>query len=197
MWAWSFIMTRNVFGKSLAAIVASVTLLVASNAANAGLKPFSIIGAGTAPDGIPLPGGDAPHWAVGLATELGLYEGQGGVHTESATFNADGTITGTFGSAVPFVFKGEFGNQLSCTYGRSATGAYTGTFTLTPVGDPGDGVYYAAWVAEFVPVPSGCKGAFKGVSGSWTMYAFSEPFVLGSTDPVDYAWAGTGKLNFK
>ena len=29
------------------------------------------------------------------------------------------------------------------------------------------------------------------------MYAFSEPFVLGSDDPVAYSWEGQGTLTFR
>ena len=55
----------------------------------------------------------------------------------------------------------------------------------------------AAWIAEFVAVPEESTGKFAGVTGSWIMYAFSEPFVLGSDDPVDYSWEGEGSLTFQ
>ena len=40
-------------------------------------------------------------------------------------------------------------------------------------------------------------GKFEGVTGSWTMFANSEPFVLGSNDPVYYVWKGDGSLTFQ
>jgi hypothetical protein len=55
----------------------------------------------------------------------------------------------------------------------------------------------AAWIAEFVAVPEASTGKFAGVTGSWIMYAFSEPFVLGSDDPVVYSWEGEGTLTFR
>ena len=55
----------------------------------------------------------------------------------------------------------------------------------------------AAWIAEFVPVPDESTGKFAGVTGSWIMYAYSAPFVLGSSDPVDYWWHGQGTLTYQ
>jgi hypothetical protein len=69
--------------------------------------------------------------------------------------------------------------------------------TIVGVLDDGNLVVEAAWIAEFVPVPDQCTGKFSGVTGSCIMYAFSEPFVLGSSDPVDYSWEGEGSLTFK
>ena len=114
-------------------------------------RPFKIVGAGEGPDGIPLPGNSAPHWADGYGTFLGSYYGQGEVETLTATFNYDGTITGTFQSPVPFVFTGANGDNLACYYGNPDFGASTvGTFTLYPV--PGyEGWFVAYWIAEFVP----------------------------------------------
>ena len=40
-------------------------------------------------------------------------------------------------------------------------------------------------------------GKFAGVTGSWVMVARSEPFVLGSDDPVAYSWEGQGQLTFR
>jgi hypothetical protein len=39
-------------------------------------------------------------------------------------------------------------------------------------------------------------GKFAEVGGSWIMYAWTEPFVLGSTDPTAYSWFGMGLLRF-
>jgi len=170
---------------------------LAPNQAQAQVKPFSIVGAGIAPDGIPLPGGgSAPHWAIGNASFLGKYFGEGEVETLTASFNADGTVTGTFQSPAPFVFTGADGDKLACYYGNTEYGAKTvGTFTLFPV--PGrSGWYVAFFIAEFVPYDPDCTGEFQGVSGGWTMYAITDPFALGSTNPVGYAWAGEGSLTF-
>jgi hypothetical protein len=166
------------------------------NEAQAQTRPFKIIGAGVAPDGIPLPGGSGPHSSAGYGAYLGTYTGEGEEETLTATFNDDGTITGTFQSPVPFVFTGANGDQLACYYGNPDFGAETvGTFTLVPV--PGlDGWFVALFVAEFVPYAPDCTGIFAGVSGGWIMYATTAPFPLGSTDPVDYSWEGSGSLTF-
>ena len=165
------------------------------------VKPFKVVGAGEGPAGLPLPGETArPHWAVGLATQLGVYFGAGTVETDSAEVQSNGTITGEFGSGSPFVFTGANGDKLVCYYGRTDHGASTpGTFVLTILDILADGslVVDAAWIAEFVPVSDECTGQFAGVTGSWVMYAYSEPFVLGSSDPVFYWWEGQGSLTFK
>jgi len=178
----------------------ALALVLAPNQAEAQCKPFKIIGGGIAPNGLPLPGEPGrPHWAVGFATDLGFYYGEGEVQTDTANPpQRDGTITGEFGSPVPFVFTGENGDSLACYYGRTKFGAkQPGTFTLVPVPDLGAGWYVAHFVAEFVPYDPECTGKFKGVSGSWIMYATSEPFVLGSSDPIGYTWEGEGALTLR
>ena len=45
--------------------------------------------------------------------------------------------------------------------------------------------------------PGESTGRFAGVTGSWIMYAYSEPFVLGSDDPAVYRWHGEGSLAFR
>ena len=98
------------------------------------------------------------------------------------------------------MFTGANGEQLVCWYGRTDHGAsQPGTFVLTILDVLADGslVVEAAWIAEFVPVSDQCTGKFAGVTGSWVMYAYSAPFVLGSSDPVDYWWEGEGTLTFK
>ena len=108
-------------------------------------------------------------------------------------------FVGEFGSGDPFVFTGANGDELATYYGRTDKGASTpGTFTLTIVGVTADGapIVEALWIAEFVAQPDLSTGKFAGVTGSWVMYAWSEPFVLGSTDPVYYAWQGKGRLTF-
>jgi hypothetical protein len=185
-------LSRSCLVGALAALV--VSLVVGGATARAREKPFHIVGAGIGPVGLPLPGQDPqPHWAIGEATHLGKYSGEGSVRTNTATFNPDnGHFTGEFESGEPFVFEGANGDVLACDYGHVADNP--GTFELVPTAEPG--VYVAFWVAEFVPVDSLCTGKFKGVTGSWTMYAMSAPFVLGSEDPIAYVWEGRGKLNF-
>ncbi len=177
--------------------ICALTLALVQGQAEAQVRPFSIVGWGEGPTGLPLPG-EAPraHWAVGAGTFLGIYCGQGEVETDSATFNADGTITGQFGSAVPFAFTSEDGDVLACYYGRTDFGAKNpGTFTLVPVHGKA-GWYVAYWIAEFDPYDPDCTGKFAGVTGGWIMYAQSAPFQLGSSDPIVYWWEGKGSLNF-
>ena len=170
--------------------------------AHAQVKPFKITGEGVGPLGLPLPGQDPrSHWIVGNATHLGKHTGIGTVQTDSAAFNpATGKIVGEFGSGSPYVFTGANGDKLTCYYGRIDFGASApGTFELTIVGVTEDGllIVEAAWIAEFVAQPELSTGKFAGVTGSWIMFAFSEPFVLGSNDPVYYSWQGEGSLKFK
>ena len=186
----------------------AATLLVAlaltpSPAVAQVVKPFKIKGEGVGPFGLPLPG-QVPrlHWIVGEATHLGRHHGEGTVRTDSAVPDLDhGVITGEFGSGTtPFVFIGANGDRLVTWYGRTDHGASEpGTFTLTILGvTPDDAlIVQALWIAEFVAVPEESTGKFAGVKGSWIMYARSEPFVLGSDDPVAYSWEGAGELTFR
>jgi hypothetical protein len=178
--------------------VCALALAVAQGRAEAQSEHFKIVGGGVGPTGLPLPGQPArSHWSVGVGTHLGEYAGEGYVETETATFNADGTITGTFGSAGPYLFTAANGDVLACYYGQTAFGATTpGTFELVPQPELGAGIYVAFFVAQFVPYDPDCTGKFAGVSGSWTMYAMSAPFVLGSSNPLPYVWEGEGRLTF-
>jgi hypothetical protein len=196
----------------LNSIALTFTALIALSAAHAEaqVKPFKISGEGVGPAGLPLPGQPArPHWIVGNATHLGRHEGEGSVQTDSAEIHVDPEtgmptrITGEFGSGTPFVFVAANGDELACHYGRTDFGAAEpGSFELTVVdvlgfqGGQPILLVEAVWLAEFVPQPDLCTGRFAGISGSWTMLAWSEPFVLGSDDPVFYAWEGAGKLKF-
>jgi hypothetical protein len=183
-----------------AALVA--VLALACGSAQAQAKPFSIVGVGVGPTGLPLPG-QAPrsHWSVGIASELGFYFGNGTVETDSAAPNpATGTIDGEFGSGSPYVFTGGNGDKLVCYYGRTDHGASEpGTFELTILDVLPDGslVVQALFIAEFVIQPDLSTGKFAGATGNWVMYAQTAPFVLGSTDPVPYAWEGTGSITLK
>ncbi len=160
-------------------------------------RPFAVVGSGVGPTGLPLPGQEPrDHWAVGVASQLGLYYGDGSVRTDTATANPNGTITGEFGSGEPFVFRGLTG-KLVTQYGRTDFGATNpGTFTLTIVGvsPAGNPIVEAAWIAEFVIQGTQSTGKFRNASGSWTMYAYSAPFELGSSDPVAYWWQGVGSI---
>lgn len=186
----------------LTAVVA--TLALTGNTAQAQVvKPFKIRGAGPAPEGLSPPGGAAiPHSIEGTATHLGRHTGSGTEQTDAA-FAIDpmtGVISGTFGSgSAPFTFTGADGDTLVCFYGRTAHGASTpGTFELVPVGPPG--VYVAFFLAEFVAQPTLSTGKFAGVTGSWPMYAVSDPLILDfsnlTTSAFDYSWQGHGHLTF-
>jgi hypothetical protein len=189
-------MLRPLSWKALAALA----LLLAAGTAPAQEKPFTIVGAGVATSGLPLPG-EAPrqHWSVGVATHLGLYHGDGTVKTDTAVPNPDGTITGEFGSGSPYVFTAANGDRLVCFYGRTDKGATDpGTFELTVVGatPAGRPIVTALFIAEFVVQPDLSTGRFAGATGSWIMYAWTEPFVLFSENPTAYAWAGSGSITF-
>jgi hypothetical protein len=197
---------KSQWNAGVSCLIALVAVSVlACPPAHAQVKPFKITGSGVGPNGLPLPGQPARfHWAVGEATHLGQYYGEGYVQTFTAAPQPDPPprITGTFGSGngKPFVFTGANGDQLVCYYGRQDKGAsHDGTFTLAilDVLVNGDLVVEALWIAEFVPVSDQSTGKFAGVTGSWVMYAQSEPFVLGSNEPVAYSWEGQGTLTFK
>jgi hypothetical protein len=190
-------MFRN-FRLALIALVAVGTLAVS---AQAQVKPFKIRGSGTALEGLPLPGQDPrPHDIAGNATHLGRYTGIGTVQTDTAVFHPEtGTFAGEFGSGSPYVFAAANGDKLVTWYGRTDHGAQEpGTFKLTIVDVTEEGalVVTAEFIAEFVVQPDESTGKFAGVTGSWIMYAFTDPFVLGSTDPGAYWWEGEGELTF-
>ena len=174
------------------------TLSMLSYDAMAQVKAFKIKGAGVAPMGLPLPNdpdGPRPHTVVGTATHLGKHHGMGSIQTYTADFQSDASIIGTFGSGDPFIFTGANGDILSCNYGKSVSENTLGNFMLIPVN--ATGVYRAVFVAEFVPISAACTGKFKGVEGSWVMYAVTGPFALGSSAPIPYSWEGSGELTFK
>jgi hypothetical protein len=180
-----------------------VTLLTwACMKAHGQTKPFKITGTGIAPEALPLPGQEPrPHTIVGNANFLGRYTGEGTVQTFSANFDpATGHITGEFGSGSPFIFKKKNGDQLACNYGRTDLGASSpGMFDLTILDILPDGslVVEGFFIAEFVPQTDLCTGMFKGVTGGWIMYAMTEPFILGSSNPTKYSWHGKGSLTFE
>ena len=56
----------------------ALVLALGGSRADAQVKPFKVTGAGFATEGLPLnPLTPGPHWAVGQATELGRYYGEG------------------------------------------------------------------------------------------------------------------------
>ncbi len=187
----------------LAALALTLAALAAAAPARAQVvKPFKITGSGAAPFGLPLPGQDArPHDIIGQATHLGRHHGEGTVQTDSAELDPiAGAFVGEFGGGSPFVFVGANGDRLVTWYGRVDHGAAEpGTFELAILGATPEGfpIVRAVFVAEFVAVPGESTGKFAGVTGSWIMVARTEPFVLGSTDPILYSWEGAGHLTFR
>ena len=187
-------MFRSLRSESVVVPLAALAAVLAlASGASAQVKPFKVTGAGIAPEGAPfIPGQPKPHWAVGQATELGRYYGEGQVVLDRFT----GPTTAEFSSAVPFVFVAANGDRLAFTYGDPDNGAEgPGEVTLFP--QP-DGTVVAVFVAEFNPVPELSTGRFASViDGSFVMVAVTEPFVLGSSDPAGYTWSGEGWIEFQ
>ena len=178
---------------TVASLIAIAAVIALAPRAEAQVKPFKITGGGIAAQGIPLvPGTPAPHWAVGQATELGNYYGEGQFQLLAFT----GPTTATFSSASDFVFVAANKDKLAFTYGDTTNGALQpGQVELFYVGG---GKFVAVFVAEFNPVIAKCTGRFaKVIGGSFIMVATTEPFVLGATDPVAYTWVGDGSIEFK
>lgn len=164
------------------------------------VKPFKITGSGVAPQGLGAPGAPAkPNNIVGNATQLGRHKGDGSTAIVTGTFIDLTTLVGTFRSGEPFVFIGANGDKLVCDYGvEDEDGNATGTYVVNILEIVnGAAVAKATFVADFVPRPNESTGKFSGVTGSWKMYAETEPFILGSSDPFNYTWKGEGKLTFR
>jgi hypothetical protein len=175
-------------------VVLTASLTLTASRAEAQVKPFKITGGGYAPDGISLiPDTSAPHSAVGNATELGNYTGEGSFQI----LNYTGPLSADFSSAPNFVFVAANGDHLAMTYGDIENGAQEpGQVTLVP---NSDGSLTAYFVAEFNPDLTNCTGRFaKLTGGSFIMYAVSEPFFIQgtSTTPFIYFWSGSGTLTF-
>ena len=187
-------MPRSPFLSALVAVV----LLVA--AAPAQTKPFKISGSGQGTEGLPAPGEPArPHNVTGTATHLGRHTGSGTLQNDTANFDDldNGVITGEFHGH--FTFEKKNGDKLVCDYGNTDAGTSTpGQYRLVIVGmaESGAPIVRAYFIAEFVVSPTASTGKFAGVTGSWVMYAQTEPFVLGSSDSLDYSWEGEGELSF-
>lgn len=177
------------------ALVAALGL--SARSAEAQTRPFHITGEGFATQGLPLPGQPArPHWAVGEASYLGAYYGEGTVETNTAVPQPNGNIDGLFKSGQPFVFTNAHGEKLVTNYGQTAAGDPIGTFELIPVPGAGIGFYRANFIATFVIDGAQSTGRFAGAKGSWKMYAYTVPFPLGSTVSTYYWWHGTGTIAF-
>ena len=180
-------------GRQLASLIAIAAIIILAPPAEAQVKPFKITGGGIATEGLPLtPGIPGPHWAVGEATQLGRYYGEGAF----TLLNFTGPTTANFSSAIDFVMVGANKDKLVFTYGDTTNGAVgPGEVVLYYVGD---GKFVAVFTAEFNPVIAKCTGRFAKVSGgSFIMVATSDPFVLEAHDPVGYTWEGAGELEFK
>jgi hypothetical protein len=190
--------TRSLIRNSLIATLATWALFTIQTRTEAQTRSFTISGAGLATRGLPLPGeAPRPHWSLGVGTRLGGYFGNETIQTDWATFNSDGSISGEFGSGSPYIFTAATGDKLAVYYGRTDYGAESpGTFQLVPVPALGPGWFIGYFIAEFVPYDPLCTGVFAGVTGGWTMYAVSAPFLLGSSQPTEYSWSGTGQLTF-
>jgi hypothetical protein len=170
----------------------TVVLTFACRTAHAQVKPFKVTGGGIVdfvPSTLDTP---AFHFAVGTATELGDYYGDGKVQLDEFL----SPTSAAFSSAVPFVFTAANGDKLAFHYGRTDFGAAgPGIVQLFPADD---GKVVAVWVAEFNPVPDECTGRFqKVIGGSFIMTAVTEPFVFGSSDPVAYTWSGDGSIEYQ
>ncbi|WP_165250142.1 hypothetical protein [Paludisphaera soli] len=174
---------------SKAALLAILALVIPR--AEAQVKPFKVTGGGIASYLPVVPDEPAHHFAVGQATELGRYFGEGSF----ALIQFTSPTTAEFSSSEPFVFIAANGDRLAFTYGDVDNGAAEpGNVTLTP--QP-DGRFVAVFVAEFNPIPEESTGRFaRVVDGSFIMVATTEPFVLGDKDPVVYAWQGQGWLEY-
>jgi hypothetical protein len=195
-------MTRSIRFPKVSALLATLVAVLtgAAQAAQAQVKPFKVTGGGVAPKGISLlPGTPAPHSAVGTATELGRYAGEGNFQILKLT----SAVTADFSSAPDFTFTAANGDKLVFTYGDVNNGAKKpGNVTLTPLGMVGTSTLFTAvFVAEFNPVPAKCTGRFKKViGGSFIMVAVSKPFALAAgatqTTPFEYTWQGDGSIQY-
>jgi len=188
-----FVNSLGVRRLTLASLIAIAATIALAPTAAAQVKPFKITGGGIATEGLPLsPGTPGPHWAVGQATELGSYYGEGAF----TLVNFTSISTANFKSAIDFVIVGANKDKLVFTYGDTTNGAVApGEVVLTYVGD---GKFVAVFTAEFNPVLAKCTGRFAKISGgSFIMVATSDPFVLGASDPVGYTWEGAGELEFQ
>ena len=161
------------------------------------MKPFKVKGSGViVEDLLPEPGAATPHIAIGQATLLGKYIGGGVVQIETVDFP---DLSGTFFSAVPFVFEAANGDELAFQYGRTdeESGAAPPAEELGEIRFEitDDGQLVAVWDVEFNPVPALCTGRFENVvAGSFRTLAVTDPFDFGGPLPAElaYSWTGEG-----
>lgn len=158
-------------------------------------NPFKITGGGVAPNGLRPPGEVTTHLIDGTATHLGHHTGEGSFDIYTLVPTSASTLEGTFGSHDPCVFVAANGDELVCYYGREDKGADdVGTLEITILDITDEGpLVEVRFIAQFVVQPES-TGRFAGASGSWIMYAQTEPFILGSDDPTNYTWEGEGTL---
>ncbi len=181
--------------KSMALGILSIAILMLGSVAQAQTaRPFKISGGGFAPNGLnPTVGSVSSHNATGEATHLGRYQGAGALILNTLDLE---TLSGTFGSAEPFVFQAANGDKLVTQYGNTGFGAKTpGTYQIIPLGNSLAEPVVVVFLAEFVVQPNESTGRFKGATGSWIMEARTAPFILGSTTPLPYMWQGQGKIS--
>lgn len=181
----------------IALAIAVVFAVTAQLYADEVTKPFKVSGGGVAPEGLRPPGEVTTHLIDGTATHLGHHTGVGTFDIFTLAPTSPTTLAGTFGSNEACVFVAANGDELVCYYGRPDKGAAAvGTFEITVVGvtEGGDPIVEALFIAQFVVQPES-TGRFAGASGTWIMFAQTEPFVLGSSDPVGYTWEGEGTLS--
>ena len=97
-------MINGIVNKKLSiAWIAVVVLGLAIDKASAQVKPFKVKGSGVISEDLPpVAGAATPHIAIGQATHLGKYIGGGVVQIETVDLP---DLSGTFFSAVPFVFE--------------------------------------------------------------------------------------------
>lgn len=185
---------RTITATTLLVLLGMASLTDAGNTTTV-TTPFKIKGGGIAPEGLRPPGETTTHLIEGTATHLGRHTGVGNLDIHSLAPVSATTLAGTFSSHDPCVFEAANGDELVCHYGRTDKGATAiGTFEITILDFTPEGpLVEALFIAEFVPQPES-TGRFAGASGSWIMYAQTEPFILGSDDPVAYSWEGEGTL---
>ena len=190
----SQLFVRRMLAVSLFAVLGMVTLAGAAKKTSV-TKPFKVSGGGIAPEGLRPPGEVTTHLIDGTATHLGRHSGEGNFDILSLDFTSPTTLGGTFASHDPCVFIAANGDELVCYYGREDKGAEeVGEIEITILDITEDGFLVDAFfIAEFVVQPES-TGRFAGGSGSWIMYAQTEPFILGSSEPVAYTWEGEGAI---
>jgi hypothetical protein len=187
--------SRN-WQRAVTVLATVVALVWAAAPADAQVtKPFKVTGGGIAPEGLRPPGEVTTHLIDGTATHLGRHTGEGNFDIYSLDFTSASTLGGTFGSHDPCTFVAANGDKLVCYYGREDKGADdVGTVQITILDITAEGILVEAFfVAQFVIQPES-TGRFAGASGSWIMYAQTEPFILGSEDPAAYWWEGEGEV---